>query len=68
MPRDRQTSGTLLKQTKQLYNSAVVSITDYAAATWYTYNMKSRTKLLHQLEHVQRLGAQAILESFDSVS
>lgn len=55
------------KQTKQLYNSTVVSITDYAASTWYTYNMKSRTKLLHQLERVQRLGAQAILKSFKSV-
>lgn len=48
---------------RQLYSTAVTSITDYAATVWYKPNVSY--PLLNQ---VQRLGGQAITKAFRSVS
>ena len=55
-------------QSRQLYSSAVIPIMDYAASSWFTDGMTGRIAQLKLLERVQRLGAQAIVKSFRSVS
>ena len=55
--------GIKQKAMRQLYRTAVTSIADYAASTWY--KPKASYPLLDQ---VQRLGVQAITKAFRSVS
>lgn len=47
---------------RQLYNTAVTSITDYSATVWYKPNVSYPL-----LDQIQRLGGQAITKAFWSV-
>ena len=53
---------------RQLYTATVTAITDYAASTWYRPQMKGIMKAKKDLDAIQRLGAQAIIGAFRTVS
>ncbi|TKA24535.1 hypothetical protein B0A49_13679, partial [Cryomyces minteri] len=56
------------KQMRQLYRSVVIPTMDYAVSTWYATGRRGTARLVHELDKVQRLGAQAIVGAFRSVS
>ena len=53
---------------RQLYTATVTAITDYAASTWYRLQIKGMMKAKKDLDAIQRLGAQAIIGAFRTVS
>lgn len=55
------------KQMRQLHR-AVVDTTNYAASTWYARGRLGVTGHISRLERIQRMGAQAIIGAFRTVS
>ena len=53
---------------RQLYTATVTAITDYAVSTWYRLQIKGIIKAKKDLDAIQRLGAQAIIGAFRTVS
>jgi hypothetical protein len=64
----RNIKGVRPAQMRQLYQSCVVPIMDYAASTWYGPGRKGNTTLVKPFEKVQRLGARCILRAWKNVS
>ena len=53
---------------RQLYTATVTAITDYVASIWYRPQIKGIIKAKKDLDVIQRLGAQAIIGAFRTVS
>jgi ribonuclease HI len=65
----RNIRGVRPAQMRQLYQSCVVPIMDYAASTtWYGPGRRGNGALVKTLEKVQRLGARYILRAWKHVS
>jgi len=56
------------KQMRQLHRTVIDSATDYAASTWYARGKLGVQQHTTRLEKVQRMGAQAIIGAFRTVS
>jgi hypothetical protein len=56
------------KQVRQLYNATVTFIVDYCASAWYGPEKWGTVSLLHDVDRVQRIGAQAIRLSFKAAA
>jgi ribonuclease HI len=60
--------GVRPKQMRQLFQSCVLPIVDYAASAWFSPGQKGTIRLYHALERVQRLGARSILRAWKTVA
>jgi hypothetical protein len=56
------------KQMRQLHRAVVDTTIDYAASTWYARGRLGVTGHISRLERIQRMGAQAIIGAFRTVS
>jgi hypothetical protein len=64
----RRLRGVRPKQVRQLYNATVAPIMDYCASAWYGPAKWGTLSLLHDMEKVQRIGAQAVVLAFRPTS
>jgi hypothetical protein len=60
--------GVRLKQMRQLIQSCVLPIINYAASTWFGPGQRGVSRLCYVLKKVQRLGARAILRAWKAVT
>lgn len=56
------------KQVRQLYQTVINATTDYAASTWYARDRPGVREHVARLGRVQRMGAQAVIGAFRTVS
>jgi len=56
------------KQMRQLHRAVIDTTTDYAASTWYARGRLGVQQHTMRLEKIQRMGAQAIIGAFRTVS
>ncbi|GIZ44655.1 hypothetical protein CKM354_000785200 [Cercospora kikuchii] len=56
------------RQVRQMYQVAVTATTDYAASTWYAEGRRGTQEHVARLGRVQRMGAQAVIGAFRTVS
>jgi hypothetical protein len=61
----RRLKGLQPRVTRQLYTSMVTPVIDYASVVWSTL---ASSKIVTVAEHVQRLGATAVIAGFKTVS
>ena len=64
----RRLRGIRPKQMRQLYRAVIAPTVDYAASTWFARGRWGMQDHLTRLNRVQRLGAQAIIGAFRTVS
>lgn len=60
--------GVRPKQVRQLYRTVINATTDYAASSWYARGRRGVQDHLARLGRVQRMGAQAVIGAFRTVS
>jgi ribonuclease HI len=53
---------------RQLFQSCVLPIVDYAASAWFGPGQKGTVRLCNALDRVQRMGARAILRAWKAVA
>jgi hypothetical protein len=64
----RRLKGMRPKQMRQLYKAVIAPTIDYAASTWFARGRWGMQDHITRLNRVQRLGAQAIIGAFRTVS
>ena len=64
----RRLRGVRPKQMRQLYRTAIAPTADYAASTWFARGRRGLQDHIARLNRIQRMGAQAIIGAFRTVS
>ena len=64
----RRLRGVRPKQMRQLYKTVVATTTDYAASTWFARGRRGVHYHIARLNRIQRMGAQAVIGTFRTVS
>ena len=64
----RRLKGIRPKHMRQLYRAVIVPATDYAASIWFAVDRWGTRDHITRLDRIQRMGAQAIIGAFRTVS
>ena len=64
----RRLRGLRPKQMRQLYRTVIAATTDYAASTWFARGRRGVRYHIASLDRIQRMGAQAVIGAFRTVS